>query len=103
MTGADAVVRCDVASEESVAAAFDAVHGEFGAPLVVVDNAGFTRDQPLDRMPLSDWDAVAAAETSPVGRIGHPEDIAHAVSFFTGEGARYVTGQVLYVAGAPVG
>lgn len=43
------------------------------------------------------------AEASPVRRAGHPEDIAHAVSFFTSEGAGYVTGQVLYVAGAPVG
>lgn len=44
-----------------------------------------------------------AAEASPVRRAGHPEDIAHAVSFFTSEGAGYVTGQVLYVAGAPLG
>lgn len=44
-----------------------------------------------------------AAEVSPVRRAGHPEDIAHAVSFFTSEGAGYVTGQVLYVAGAPLG
>ncbi|MEV6335664.1 3-oxoacyl-ACP reductase FabG [Nocardia vinacea] len=37
----------------------------------------------------------------PVGRVGKPEDIAHTVSFFVSEGASYVTGQVLYVAGAP--
>lgn len=37
----------------------------------------------------------------PVGRAGKPEDIAHTVSFFVSEGASYVTGQVLYVAGAP--
>ncbi|WP_433193681.1 3-oxoacyl-ACP reductase FabG [Nocardia sp. CA-107356] len=37
----------------------------------------------------------------PVGRVGKPDDIAHTVSFFVSEGASYVTGQVLYVAGAP--
>jgi 3-oxoacyl-[acyl-carrier protein] reductase len=36
-----------------------------------------------------------------VGRGGLPEDIAHAVSFFASEGAGFVSGQVLYVAGGP--
>ncbi|CAO3422431.1 SDR family NAD(P)-dependent oxidoreductase [Azospirillum doebereinerae] len=35
----------------------------------------------------------------PVGFIGEPDDIAHAVSFFTGDAARFVTGQVLFVCG----
>lgn len=39
----------------------------------------------------------------PVGRIGRPEDIAHAVSFFVSEGAGFVSGQVLCVAGGPRG
>jgi 3-oxoacyl-[acyl-carrier protein] reductase len=42
-----------------------------------------------------------AAEQIPVGRIGQPEDIAHAVSFLVSEGAGFVSGQVLYVAGGP--
>ncbi len=198
---ADAIVHCDVADEESVAVAFDTVVAELGEPAIVVNNAGFARDQPLTDMSLADWDAVVdvclrgaflttrlvapfmraagfgrivnisstsalgdpervqyvsaksglngftkaaalelgpygvtvnavapgftvtnmtvrsaarrgrtleehvriTAEASPVRRAGHPEDIAHAVSFFTSEGAGYVTGQVLYVAGAPVG
>lgn len=37
----------------------------------------------------------------PVARTGIPEDIAHAVSFFASEGAGFVSGQVLYVAGGP--
>ncbi|QDQ98738.1 3-oxoacyl-ACP reductase FabG [Tomitella fengzijianii] len=41
------------------------------------------------------------AKETPVGRIGMPADIAHAVSFFASEGAGYVSGQVLYVAGGP--
>jgi 3-oxoacyl-[acyl-carrier protein] reductase len=43
------------------------------------------------------------AATIPVGRAGTPEDIAHAVAFFTDERSSFVNGQVLYVAGGPVG
>lgn len=35
------------------------------------------------------------AVQTPVGRLGTPEDIAAAVAFFAGEGASFVTGQVL--------
>ncbi|PKN07754.1 MAG: 3-oxoacyl-[acyl-carrier-protein] reductase [Deltaproteobacteria bacterium HGW-Deltaproteobacteria-8] len=38
-------------------------------------------------------------ENIPLGRLGGPEDIAAAVSFLAGEGAGYVTGQVLAVNG----
>jgi 3-oxoacyl-[acyl-carrier protein] reductase len=44
-----------------------------------------------------------AAETIPVRRIGHPEDVAHAASFFVSDSAGFVSGQVLYVAGGPQG
>ncbi|MDN5858771.1 MAG: 3-oxoacyl-ACP reductase FabG [Pseudonocardia sp.] len=45
----------------------------------------------------------AATRQIPVGRTGTPEDIAHAVSFFASDGAGFVSGQVLYVAGRPLG
>jgi len=50
-----------------------------------------------------DWETFqkAAAESIPVRRGGTPEDIAHAASFFISEGAGFVSGQVLYVAGGP--
>ena len=38
-----------------------------------------------------------------VGRPGEPDDVAHAVAFFADERSAFVTGQVLYVAGAPRG
>ncbi|MFD4443915.1 3-oxoacyl-ACP reductase FabG [Nocardia sp. NPDC058519] len=49
---------------------------------------------------FEDLKAGAAAEI-PVARTGVPDDIAHAVSFFVSEGAGFVSGQVLYVAGGP--
>ena len=51
-------------------------------------------------VPFEEFKA-AAAEQIPVGRTGTPDDIAHAVSFFASEGAGFVSGQVLYVAGGP--
>ncbi|GEE01387.1 3-oxoacyl-ACP reductase [Gordonia spumicola] len=44
---------------------------------------------------------TAAAREIPVQRVGEPADIAHAVSFYASEGAGFVSGQVLYVAGGP--
>lgn len=35
------------------------------------------------------------AEQTPLGRLGTPEDIAHAVAFFASENASFITGQVL--------
>lgn len=51
-------------------------------------------------VPFEDFKA-GAAEQIPVARTGVPDDIAHAVSFFVSEGAGFVSGQVLYVAGGP--
>ena len=35
------------------------------------------------------------AQETPLGRLGTPEDIAHAVAFLAGEQASFITGQVL--------
>jgi len=192
-------IAADVADEEAVKAAVAQVASELGAPTVVVNNAGVTRDNLLFKMNASDWDTVMnvhlrgaflvtktaqshmvdakwgrvvnisstsalgnrgqvnysaakaglqgftktlaielgkfgvtansvapgfidtemtrataarlgldadehiknAAARTPVGRVGKPDDIAHAVSFFVSEGASFVSGQVIYVAGGP--
>jgi 3-oxoacyl-[acyl-carrier protein] reductase len=44
---------------------------------------------------------AARAQEIPVQRVGTPDDIAHTVSFLVSEGAGFVSGQVIYVAGGP--
>jgi 3-oxoacyl-[acyl-carrier protein] reductase len=50
-----------------------------------------------------DWDEYVAERAAgiPVNRAGQPEDIANTVSFLVSEGAGFVSGQVIYVAGGP--
>ncbi|MFC4003131.1 3-oxoacyl-ACP reductase FabG [Prauserella oleivorans] len=206
--GADAIVAAggkalgvaaDISDAEQVDRAVATVAEQLGAPTVLVNNAGITRDNLLFKMTESDWDAVmnvhlrgaflmsratqkymteqgwgrivnlsstsalgnrgqanystakaglqgftktlaielgkfgvtvnaiapgfietdmtaataerigmsfdefkkAAAQEIPVRRVGQPEDIAHTVSFLVSEGAGFVSGQVVYVAGGP--
>ncbi len=55
-----------------------------------------------ERMKISFEDFVnGAAQAIPVARVGQPEDIAHTASFLVSEGAGFVSGQVIYVAGGP--
>ncbi|MDR7486030.1 MAG: glucose 1-dehydrogenase [Armatimonadota bacterium] len=55
-------------------------------------------DTPLFRS-LKDEVQERLLKTIPMGRIGIPDDIAHAVAFFVSDEASYVTGQLLYVCG----
>ena len=197
--GTALAVGADVSDAEQVQAAVDRVAAELGPPVVLVNNAGVTRDNLLFKMSDADWDVVmnvhlrgsflmsraaqkhmieakwgrivnlsstsalgnrgqanystakaglqgftktlaielgkfgvtansiapgfiqtemtkATAErigeewesyvakraaAIPVARAGIPEDIAHTVSFFVSEGAGFISGQVIYVAGGP--
>ncbi|MGQ4599462.1 3-oxoacyl-ACP reductase FabG [Nocardia sp. R6R-6] len=49
---------------------------------------------------FEDFQKAAAAQI-PVQRVGRPEDVAHTASFLVSEGAGFVSGQVIYVAGGP--
>lgn len=197
--GTAVAIGADVSDQDQVAAAYDRVAAEIGAPSVLVNNAGIIRDNLLFKMTVDDWDSVMAvhlrgaflmskaaqkymvkskygrivnlsstsalgnrgqanyaaakagmqgftktlaielgpfgitanaiapgfiatemtqatadrigipfeehkakaAAIIPVRRVGEPDDIAHAVSYFASEGAGFVTGQVIYVAGGP--
>jgi 3-oxoacyl-[acyl-carrier protein] reductase len=50
---------------------------------------------------FEDFQATVASRV-PVGRIGGVDDVAHTISFLASEGAGYVSGQVIYVAGGPL-
>ncbi|WAM13849.1 3-oxoacyl-ACP reductase FabG [Rhodococcus sp. JS3073] len=197
--GRGLAVGANVADEGSVTAAVERVANELGAPTILINNAGITRDNLLFKMTVDDWDAVmnvhlrgaflmsravqqhmvdagfgrivnlsstsalgnrgqvnysaakagmqgftktlaielgkfgvtanaiapgfietemtaataerlgvgfedfkkAAASQIPVNRVGQPEDIANTASFLASEGAGFVSGQVIYVAGGP--
>ncbi|HXO24850.1 MAG TPA: 3-oxoacyl-ACP reductase FabG [Streptosporangiaceae bacterium] len=51
-------------------------------------------------MTFEDFQAAAAAQI-PVRRVGQPDDVANTISFLVSEGAGFVSGQVIYVAGGP--
>ncbi len=59
----------DVAVEESVDAAFKNILEKEGAPTIVVNNAGITRDNLLLRMKSEEWDAVIATNLSGMYRV----------------------------------
>ncbi|MGY1693961.1 3-oxoacyl-ACP reductase FabG [Geodermatophilus sp. SYSU D00814] len=51
-------VGADVSDAEQVQAAVDRIAAELGAPVVLVNNAGVTRDNMLFKMTEVDWDVV---------------------------------------------
>ena len=56
--GAAVGIGVDVGDEQSVEEAVSRVAEELGAPTVLVNNAGITRDNLLFKMTADDWDAV---------------------------------------------
>src|SRR6478735_3063329 len=56
--GSALAVGANVADEDSVAAAVERVATELGAPTVLINNAGITRDNLLFKMSVEDWDSV---------------------------------------------
>jgi 3-oxoacyl-[acyl-carrier protein] reductase len=57
--GADALaLRADVSSEEDVQSAVTALAERLGDPVILVNNAGITRDNLLFKLSSTDWDAV---------------------------------------------
>ncbi|MDX1404048.1 MAG: 3-oxoacyl-ACP reductase FabG [Woeseiaceae bacterium] len=59
----------DVADDKSVQQLLDDINKNEGAPTIVVNNAGITRDNLLMRMKAEDWDAVLSTNLSGVYRV----------------------------------
>ena len=59
----------DIADDDSVKAAFADIGAKEGAPTIVVNNAGITRDNLLMRMKPEEWDAVLATNLSGAFRV----------------------------------
>ncbi len=59
----------NVTDGESIDAVIKAIGDEFGAPTILVNNAGITRDTLMMRMKEDDWDAVIDTNLSSVFRV----------------------------------
>lgn len=59
----------DVASDESVASMIGQIESEFGVPLILVNNAGITRDNLLMRMKTEEWSAVIETNLGSMYRL----------------------------------
>ncbi|GAA5523638.1 3-oxoacyl-[acyl-carrier-protein] reductase FabG [Microbulbifer aestuariivivens] len=59
----------DVTSAESLADLLGAVKGEFGAPTILVNNAGITKDNLLMRMKDDEWASVLETNLTAVYRV----------------------------------
>jgi len=59
----------DVSSAESIAAAIAEINEQFGAPTILVNNAGITRDNLMLRMKEDEWDAVINTNLTSIFRV----------------------------------
>ncbi|MBJ7549426.1 3-oxoacyl-ACP reductase FabG [Marinomonas ostreistagni] len=62
-------VVLDVSNDESVDAVIKQINEEFGAPTVLVNNAGITRDNLMMRMKMDEWDQVINTNLTSVFRV----------------------------------
>ena len=58
---------------------------------------GLTQSAMIDAIPEVSFQKIL--QTVPMGRVGEPEEIAHAVAFLADEKAGYITGQTIHVNG----
>lgn len=62
-------MRLDVADSDSVTEVIKAITERFGAPTVLVNNAGITRDNILMRMKDDEWDSVINTNLNALYRV----------------------------------
>jgi 3-oxoacyl-[acyl-carrier protein] reductase len=87
------------AAKAGVAGMTRALARELGSRNITVNCVapGFIATDMTAALPEAQHQALMAQ--IPLGKLGLPEDIAHAVSYLAGPGAGYVTGQELHVNG----
>jgi len=87
------------AAKAGVAGMTRALARELGSRNITVNCVapGFIATDMTAALPEAQHQALMAQ--IPLGKLGLPEDIAHAVSYLAGPGAAYVTGQELHVNG----
>jgi len=73
--------------------------GQYGITANTIAPGPVVTDMFTDVMPEESERAQALAKSLPVGRLGQPEDVSHAVKFFLSPDAGWVTGQTLFVCG----
>lgn len=62
-------MKLDVSSSESVQEVVKAINDRYGAPTVLVNNAGITRDNLLMRMKDEEWDAIINTNLTSIFRM----------------------------------
>jgi len=62
-------VVMNVTDQSSVDAALETISGEFGAPTILVNNAGITRDNLLMRMKEDEWNDIIATNLTSIFRL----------------------------------
>jgi len=88
-----------VAAKAGIVGLTKAVAKELASRHITVNAVGPGFIETAMTSALSDKVRDALKEQIPLGRLGAPEDVAHAVAFLCSEEAGYVTGQVLTVDG----
>ncbi len=62
-------LKLDVADADSIAEVIKTINNDFGAPVVLVNNAGITRDNLLMRMKEEEWDDVINTNLTSIFRM----------------------------------
>ncbi|MFO7859521.1 MAG: SDR family NAD(P)-dependent oxidoreductase, partial [Ectothiorhodospiraceae bacterium] len=62
-------LRLDISDTDSISAAIDTIESRLGAPLILVNNAGITRDNLMMRMKDAEWDEAIDTNLTGLYRV----------------------------------
>ena len=86
-------VPFDLFQTKEAGSLMERIVDEFGSLDILVNVAGTTRRAPAEQVALDDWVKVRC----PLGRWGHPGDLAGAAVFLAPPAFDFITGQMIYV------